>query len=503
MPDDNPDSSLLAGETQRLFKSGGRISVDRWLKIVALACGYCFTGGLGLLLAVPPGYATAVWPPSGIALAGLLWWGPRAWPGIWVGSFLVNVWVAYATTNANPSFTSLSIAASIAVGSTLQALLGAMLVQRWVGAGRLFASAPAILNFTGIVAFCCLLAPTWGVASLALTGVVQPGEYLESWRTWWLGDLMGALVITPVLLTWRQLFRLDLRPWQLAEAIGSLLLVAALTALAFVGPSPQGGGAYPLSFLPLPCLVWIACRYKPGGVALATFVVSIIAVIATCNGMGPFARAATNESLLLLQAFTGLTTIMTLALAAAVAGQKQSEMSLRRLSSELEQLALTDELTGLRNRRGFLLLAEQGWRMARRTHAKCLLVFFDLDGLKDVNDTQGHPAGDGLIVDAAKVLTSVFRESDIVGRVGGDEFAVLSLLDKSDSAAAIDKRLQKQLDEFNEQAGRSFHLSMSFGIEELSGASDVSLEDLLSRADRAMDGQKRQNMRQRKRRQAT
>ena len=65
----------------------------------------------------------------------------------------------------------------------------------------------------------------------------------------------------------------------------------ALTTLAFVGPSPQGGSAYPLSFLPLPCLVWIACRYKPGGVALATFVVSAIAVIATCNGLGPFARA--------------------------------------------------------------------------------------------------------------------------------------------------------------------------------------------------------------------
>ncbi|MGB5131788.1 MAG: MASE1 domain-containing protein, partial [Steroidobacteraceae bacterium] len=492
-----------AGETQRLFRSGGRISVDRWLKTIVLACGYCFTGGLGLLLAIPPGYATAVWPASGIALAGLLWWGPRVWPGIWVGSFLVNVWVAYATTNATPNFTSLTLAASIAIGSTLQAMLGALLVQRWVGAGRLFASAPAILSFTGIAALCCLLAPTWGVTSLTLTGVVRVDEFFESWRTWWLGDLIGVLVITPVLLTWRQVLQFDRRPWQLAEAIGSLILLAALTALAFVGPSPQGGGVYPLSFLPLPCLVWIACRYKPGGVALATCVFSAMAVIATCNGAGPFAGVAARESLLLLQGFTGLTTIMTLALAAAVNGQKQSETSLRKLSSELEQMALTDELTGLRNRRGFLLFAEQGWRMARRTHAKCLLVFFDLDGLKHVNDTQGHPAGDALIIDAAKVLTRVFRESDVIGRVGGDEFAVLSLLDKSDSAAAISKRLRKKIDDFNEQAGRSFHLSMSFGIEELSGAVDVSLEDLLSRADRAMYGQKRQNMRHRETRHAT
>ena len=165
----------------------------------------------------------------------------------------------------------------------------------------------------------------------------------------------------------------------------------------FVGPSPLSGGAYPLSFLPLPCLVWIACRFKPGGVALATLLVSAIAVAATCNGLGPFARDTTNASLLLLQSFTGLTTTMALTLAAAVTGHKESEASLRRLSVELEQLALTDELTGLHNRRGFLLLADQGLRLARRTHARCLLVFVDLDGLKHVNDTQGHRAGDALI----------------------------------------------------------------------------------------------------------
>ena len=500
MSDDSYDAGLLTGETQRLYKSGGRLSVDRLLKIVALACGYCFTGGLGLLLAIPPGYATAVWPPSGIAMAGLMWWGPRVWPGIWVGSFLVNVWVAYAMTNRQPSFTNLLLAASIAIGSTLQALLGAFLVQRWVGVGRLFTSAPAILGFTGIAALCCFLAPTWGVTSLTLTGVIAIEDYLKSWRTWWLGDLMGVLVLTPLLLSWRQLLRMDRRPWQLAEAIGSLALLAALTALVFVGPSPLAADAYPLSFLPLPCLVWIASRYKPGGVALATCIVSAIAVIGTSAGSGPFARADTNASLLLLQGFTGLTTVMTLTLAAAAAGQKKSEISLRRLSLELEQMALTDELSGLRNRRGFLLLAEQGWRLARRTHAKCLLVFFDLDGLKHVNDTLGHPAGDGLIIDAAKVLITVFRESDVIARIGGDEFAVLAVLDKSDSAAAVGKRLQKQIDEFNQKAGRSFHLSMSFGIEELNGASDVSLEDLLSRADRAMYGQKRENMRQRENR---
>jgi diguanylate cyclase (GGDEF)-like protein len=286
----------------------------------------------------------------------------------------------------------------------------------------------------------------------------------------------------------------------LAEAIGSLALLAVLTALVFVGPSPLGSGTYPLSFLPLPCLVWIACRFKPGGVALAACFVSAIAVAATCNGTGPFARDTTNESLLLLQGFTGLTTIMALTLAAAVTGQRQLETSLRRLSVELEQLALTDELTGLRNRRGFLLLADQGWRLARRTRATCVLVFIDVDGLKHVNDTQGHSAGDTLIIDTARVLTRVFRVSDVIARVGGDEFAVLALLDEGDASVAVSKRLEAEIDEFNQHSGRSFRLSMSFGIEELPSAADVSLEVLLSRADRAMYGQKREHMQQRERR---
>ena len=158
---------------------------------------------------------------------------------------------------------------------------------------------------------------------------------------------------------------------------------------------------------------------------------SMIAIGATAAGSGPFGGEKSGESLLSLQAFIGLTTVMALTLASAVSGHRNSERELRSLSVEMEQLALTDELTGLRNRRGFLVLADQALRMARRTRARCALVFMDLDGLKRVNDTRGHAAGDTLIADAAKVLDHVFRESDVVARVGGDEFAVLAVLDES------------------------------------------------------------------------
>jgi len=108
-----------------------------------------------------------------------------------------------------------------------------------------------------------------------------------------------------------------------------------------------------------------------------------------------------------------------------------------------------------------------------------------------VNDTRGHAAGDALIADAGRVLTHVFRDSDVIGRVGGDEFAVLALLDEHDGASAVNSRLLAEIEKFNAQAVPSMRLSMSIGIEEIHPTADTPLDVLLSRADRAMYEKKR------------
>lgn len=467
------------------------LAADRWVRITILAAAYSLTGIVGLSLAIPPGYATAVWPPSGIALAGLFLWGPRVWPGIAIGSFLVNV--AVAMTAAEVSFSGISaiVAASIAAGSTVQALACTGALRRFSGLEQLFESGSAMLLFTGIVTVASLIASSWGVASLNVAGIVPADRFLDTWQTWWLGDLIGMVVFAPVFLTWRQSLQIGSKPRRLAEVIASFTLLALSAAVVFASPPPTQGGASALTFLPLPCLVWIAFRFRPIGVALGVCLLSAIAIAATANGSGPFGGAKTSDSLLSLQAFIGLTTVMALTLAAAVTGRRQSEKALRSLSVEMEQLALSDELTGLRNRRGFLVLADQALRMARRARVKSVLVFVDLDGLKRVNDTRGHAAGDALIADAGRVLAHVFRESDVVGRVGGDEFAVFALLDEHDGATAVSSRLQAEIDRFNAQAVPSMRVSMSIGIEELHPTADTPLDVLLSRADRAMYEKKR------------
>ena len=231
------------------------MTADRWVRVIILAAGYTLTGIVGLSLAIPPGYATAVWPPSGIALAGLMLWGPRVWPGIAIGSVLVNVAVAFSTGGGEFSGLSVVIALSIAVGSTVQMLVCAEAIQRWVGVSQIFEAGPATLLYTGISFVACFIASTWGVATLSVAGVLQPDQFLNSWQTWWLGDLIGILVFAPVFLTWRQSLHIGHRRWRLDELGVAFALLTVTTLVVFFAPAPGEGVASPLTFLPLPALV--------------------------------------------------------------------------------------------------------------------------------------------------------------------------------------------------------------------------------------------------------
>ena len=181
-----------------------------------------------------------------------------------------------------------------------------------------------------------------------------------------------------------------------------------------------------------------------------------------------------------------------------VTEQKRLESALheanRRLQLAQEQerrLAITDDLTGLYNRRGFFIIAEQQKRLAIRSGARCLLLFVDVDDLKGVNDQWGHEVGDGFIAGAAKVLAGSFRSSDLVARLGGDEFAALAVLGEGDSTTAFAERLAGNLAAFNREAALSLPLRMSVGTYEFEWTEPLGIDTLVARADAAMYGQKR------------
>ena len=163
-----------------------------------------------------------------------------------------------------------------------------------------------------------------------------------------------------------------------------------------------------------------------------------------------------------------------------------------RMQTALRSLSMLDDLTGLYNRRGFVRLAGQHLKLASRTKRGSLLVFADLDGLKSINDTFGHQEGDRALIDTADVLRGTFRTSDVIARIGGDEFAILAIEARQDSADALAARIQEKLRDHNAQKLRRYKLSLSLGVAALDPQRTSSLEELMAQADAALYTHKRQ-----------
>ncbi|MFC4763750.1 CHASE domain-containing protein [Dyella koreensis] len=168
-----------------------------------VAAAYYAAGRLGLLLAIPPGYATAVWPPSGIALACVMLWGYRVTPGVWVGSFLINAWTSLDTSSTAAILHSLSVPTLIATGAALQAATGTWLIRRFVGYRNLLIQdldVVRILTLGGPLA--CIINASVGVGTLTFYRLVPLESAPFNWWTWWIGDSIGVLIFTPLVLIW-------------------------------------------------------------------------------------------------------------------------------------------------------------------------------------------------------------------------------------------------------------------------------------------------------------
>ena len=160
------------------------------------------------------------------------------------------------------------------------------------------------------------------------------------------------------------------------------------------------------------------------------------------------------------------------------------------VQTELSNLALMDELTGLYNRRGFLALADRQLRLARRSDRSLLLFFIDVDGLKEINDVFGHTEGDAALVWTAEALEATFRDSDVIARIGGDEFAALAIEASGQSEVSIRERLTEYLSSVSRK-DPDYKFSVSLGIARYDPWNPVSIRELIAEADRAMYEQKR------------
>jgi signal transduction histidine kinase len=335
--------------------------------IVVLAIAYYAAAEISRHVASTPQDVTPVWPPDGIGVGAVLLFGNWIGYGVLLGSFLANFWAFRDPTNFLSLIISVLPVLGIAIGTTLGTLLSAFLLRRFTRGGYPLDRVTGVFKFlvlTGMVG--TTVNATVGVACLTLSGKVPWVAYGAVWFTWWISNVSGVFIVTPILLSWGQLLQKNqpsiwrwqslnstpehsekfpqghrvsppLRFWLIFES-GILLGVVLLIAkVAF-------GDGYHLEYMLIPVLLWSAFRLGQRGATLLTFIVATIAVISTVNGKGSFIAIDLNQSLIQLQSFIGVITLTILLLTATIAERAQSETKLRLAFAELARSNETLEI---------------------------------------------------------------------------------------------------------------------------------------------------------------
>ena len=289
--------------------------------LVALATVYVVAARFGLALDAVAGFATLVWPATGIALAALVVFGYRLWPAIFAGAVVANVLVGAPAL----------VALGIGVGNTLEAVAGAYLLQRIPGFRPTLDRVRDAVGLIGLAAILSTaISATIGVGSLYAGGIVSAADAGRAWRAWWLGDLIGDLVVAPALLVLLSTRPARSWPRNVSEAVTLAAAVLIVGAVVFVEPGAQ-------AYFVFPPLIWASLRFEQRGAVTATLLTSAIAVWGTTAGHGPFARPVLSESLFTLQTFMAVTSATFLILGASIAERRRAEASLRQAHEKVAE----------------------------------------------------------------------------------------------------------------------------------------------------------------------
>ncbi len=311
------------------------------LSIAYLAVIYFIVGRLSTLLAMPSGYSTALFPASGLALFAILRYGYKVWPGILIGSFLLNGSISIFEQDLT-LLNFIPIGLSIGSGACGEALIGAYFLYRFTRSNDPFYQVKSIFVFIVFTSgVSSLISATCGTFTLTLSGLSTWSQFNETFLTWWLGDSIGILIATPILILFS---RLSFNRFSLENIVeASILLISLVVVSKMVFAQWIGNNPYPLAFLPFPLLLWAVYRYSGLGTIISILVVSTISIWETIHGKGPFyINDEPNTSLLLVQTYLGVASSMALTFYTSLTEKERVYESLRK--SE-EQLTRTEEFS--------------------------------------------------------------------------------------------------------------------------------------------------------------
>lgn len=310
-----------------------------------IAAIYFLFGYIGHMVAIPPGIATPIWPASGFALAMVLLFDKKAWLGIFAGALLVTIEpiVRGDLTSLTPAVFLFGI--SIAAGILLQSIFGRWLTLRFVGHDILL-SVNTFLVFILIIPIMCLVSSLIGIFTLYVNEFITAEHLLETWITWWLGDGVGTLLLTQLLLMSKKT-EIGFKQTLLLISAYLLLIFTTLFSLGFFFREEYAH--YSLIFLSWPVLLLFALKFEKLHTYLAVLIVASLAIFLTTNKMGPFYVDDLNHSLLLLQVFIVVTMATAISIVILSSQYRQTELSLRaenkeRIDSELALMDLKESL---------------------------------------------------------------------------------------------------------------------------------------------------------------
>jgi len=348
-----------------------------------LAAIYYGAARLGLQLQFEATQATAIWPPSGIALAAILLFGPRLCAGVFLGAFLANLMDFYVKSKtalplgvdglvsyfaAHPG--QVAASAAIGIGNMLEALIGVWIIRRRFPDSTVFTTVRHVMVFVGATALCCAVASTLGIGSLSLAAALPSDQIPAAWLTWWFGDATGILVLTPFIIVWTCLRRSELgdQPW--VRMIAALLLLLLYSEFCFnawfgsaVSSLSQAAFGHWLdlrtllahAYLLFPFLLWIEFRFGILAASAGVVVVAATAVTGSVGGRGLFVGASENDTLLILQSFNAVLSATTLVFDAALRERRRAAQSMHEVLEE----RVTEQTAALREAEGrFRLLVE-------------------------------------------------------------------------------------------------------------------------------------------------
>ncbi len=385
-----------------------QLTIGRTLLLTAF---YCLVAGLGMMLAIAPANVTPIYPAAGLAWSLVIIYGRQAYPIIFIGGMLSNLVPLFVLDKI---VFSIATGIAIGIGEVLSVMVGCKLLQRFTSEDADFTMPKEILALCIIGVF-WVVSPSVGVSTMWLTGFVTNEAYAYTWLTWWLGDSIGILLMTPaVLIVYRQRRSGRRIPLNLRHLYLSLGIALSLSMLIF---SLQYPFVFLLTLLCLLSAFWLG----QSSLMLINVLIASVATYATLNGLGPFAPHGMPTKFLILQLFIATNVIASLLFWGKIIQIRQ----LGSLLSEARFEARKDSLTNILNRRGFKEIANANILTSRRNDVDSSLLMFDLDDFKQINDSLGHDVGDEVLVYLTREVERCIRAADVFGRIGGEEFAIL------------------------------------------------------------------------------